>query len=253
MKRNAFVTVAVLCALAVGLLASCGGATTTDVVPAVSQTQFMPLPDDMHGARYCEIIPAYRNGLRVMVDVYVTTGLNDCPDEQWRAIDADALAEAYGAVYVKKNGPRYWLVNSISATGATVEGETVAFNGIEMHNVAAIEMSLPDLMAANAGDVYVERTVQRSTTYLFRAGTMVYELIAPNGDVYRMQSYAQIVDSDLALAELETLGERLDLPEGWQFQARTLDEPVEMVADGVAYVIQDELENSYQKVTGPTN
>jgi hypothetical protein len=37
---------------------------------------------------------------------------------------------------------------------------------------------------------------------------MVYELINPEGDVYRMQSYAQDVDPTLTIDDLETLGDQ---------------------------------------------
>jgi hypothetical protein len=77
---------------------------------------------------------------------------------------------------------------------------------------------------------------------------MVYELVSPDGDVYRMQSYSQIVDSTLTVDELETLGERLDLPEGWSYQARVLTEDSELRADGLTYIVNDEFGSTYQKV-----
>jgi hypothetical protein len=45
---------------------------------------------------------------------------------------------------------------------------------------------------------------------------------------------------------LPTLGERLDLPDGWTFRSRVLDD--ELVVDTtatIATIIQDELENTY--------
>jgi hypothetical protein len=77
---------------------------------------------------------------------------------------------------------------------------------------------------------------------------MVYELTSPKGDVYRMQSYSQIVDQTLTIEDLETLGDRLDLPEGWSYQARVLTADSALVVEGVTYVINDEFLNTYQKV-----
>lgn len=77
---------------------------------------------------------------------------------------------------------------------------------------------------------------------------MVYELTAPNGDVYRMQSYAQIADPNLTIADLETLDTRLNLPQGWTYQALVLTEDSELKANGLVYVINDNPYNSYQKV-----
>lgn len=90
--------------------------------------------------------------------------------------------------------------------------------------------------------------VQRTTTYLYKAGYVVYELSLPDGDVHRMQSYSQMADPTLTIDDLETLGERLELPEGWSYQARVLSEDSELKADGLAYVINDDLFNSYQMV-----
>ena len=53
-------------------------------------------------------------------------------------------------------------------------------------------------------------------------GRLVYELVAPGGDVYVMQAYAQILDPNLTIGKLRTLGRRLDLPAGWRYRARRL-------------------------------
>ncbi|MFM7224394.1 MAG: hypothetical protein ACKO1Y_03010, partial [Actinomycetota bacterium] len=63
---------------------------------------------------------------------------------------------------------------------------------------------------------------------------------------YVMQAYCIGVDPPLTQADLPTLGERLDLPAGWTYRTRVLEE--ELVIDttaSVATVLQDELENSY--------
>ena len=39
------------------------------------------------------------------------------------------------------------------------------------------------------------------------------------------------------------------LPDGWAYQARVLTEDSELKVDGLAYLINDNLYNSYQKVT----
>ena len=45
-----------------------------------------------------------------------------------------------------------------------------------------------------------------------------------------MQSMAQFVDESLTLDDLPTLGSRLELPEGWAYQARTLDADLVLIA-----------------------
>ena len=86
--------------------------------------------------------------------------------------------------------------------------------------------------------------------FLFRSGEVVYELVSDTGAVYRMQSDAQIVDPDLKQADLAGLGERLQLPPGWRYRSRRLGQDSPLRAEGQAEVLQDDLQNSYQKL-GP--
>ncbi len=67
-----------------------------------------------------------------------------------------------------------------------------------------------------------------------------------------MQSYAQIADPSLSISDLENLGSRLELPKGWSYRTRVLTEDSRLRANGVAYVINDNLYDSYQKVTEQT-
>ncbi len=149
-------------------------------------------------------------------------------------MDAEALKEKYGAVVVKVNGPRYWVMNSITGSGATVAGKVVDFGGIEMTQRAVLETKI---WQGTVGDkFYTPNEIHRTTVYIYLKGNMVYELTSPEGDVYRMQSYAQIADPSLTIADLENLGSRLDLPDGWTYQARVLTEDSELKIDGLAYI-----------------
>ncbi len=62
-----------------------------------------------------------------------------------------------------------------------------------------------------------------------------------------MQSSAQIADPKLSLDDLPRLGERLQLPAGWKYQTRALDRDYALTAEGMAYVINDDLYNPYQR------
>ena len=63
-----------------------------------------------------------------------------------------------------------------------------------------------------------------------------------------MQSYAQIVDPKLSYDQLPGLGSRLKLPTGWKYLPVTLDADLKMHAAGEAYIVQDDLQNTYQRV-----
>jgi hypothetical protein len=94
---------------------------------------------------------------------------------------------------------------------------------------------------------YTEHTIERTTSYVFSAGKQVYALVAPDGTVYVMQSYAQIVDPTLTEASLATLASRLKLPKQWHYRVCTLDQDYIMQATGEVHVIQDDFENTYQR------
>jgi hypothetical protein len=64
-----------------------------------------------------------------------------------------------------------------------------------------------------------------------------------------MQAYPQIKDRTLTATDLAGLGTKSTPPAGWTYSARTLTEPLDVVSsDGVATVIQVELQNTYQRV-----
>ncbi len=64
-----------------------------------------------------------------------------------------------------------------------------------------------------------------------------------------MQSFSQQVDAGLTEADLATLGDRLNLPDGWRYEARTLDADLVIdFGDQPARVLQDELQNSYSQI-----
>lgn len=194
----------------------------------------------LRGVRYCEVIAVANNGA-FRADVYGTQGLSDCPLSQWEALDPDSIQEELGALAILMNGPRFWLIDR--ATAFSEIGESRFFGQLEMRLLATVALSPGDLSESP----YQERSVVRDTKFGFVAGSEVYELIAQSGKVYVMQSYAHIIDDTLNESDLPTLGETLQLPEGWTYRARVVEEDYVVVdQDGIATVVQDELQNTYQ-------
>lgn len=203
-------------------------------------------PESTRGARYCEILMAENTGTTLEVDVWGTQGLNQCPAESWDVLDADSIKTANDAFLVSMNGPRYNLMDEVTFTSFpdTVERQ---FGDLEMRLLAEIQV---DISGASGGiNPYTPGIVGRSTEITYWAGSEVYELISPDSAVYVMQSYAQIVDENLIEADLPGLGSRLELPDGWTYNVRILEEPLMLSNILDAVVLQDELENSYQRHT----
>ncbi len=241
MKKLFLVAIPLL--LAVGIMAVAQG---NPSIPAVTQTQFLAPRADWRNLRYCEVIPVFRVWFTLPVEVYNTIGLNDCPSDVWAKLEAEQLAKQFNAQVVKLNGPRYWVLNKLIGSGATADGKIVDFGGIQMKLVAKLETNI---WQGSVGDLfYTENQVKRNTVFTYNAGNMVYELISPRQEIYRMQSYSQIKDNKLSIDDLEQLGQRLNLPSGWTYQVRVLKNISELKADSLAFVINDDFYNSYQKV-----
>jgi hypothetical protein len=196
----------------------------------------------LHDARYCEILVLKGTPPAAKVTVWNTIGLNKCPAAKWRAFDAAALAKELGATFVVLNGPRHFLMDSAAAATGGVR----SFHGMRMRKVATIPIrSAAELVQTP----YADRTISRTNTWRWRKGRTVFELVAPGGDTYVMQSYAQIKDPKLRIGKLAALAGRLNLPPGWRYRARKLRHALVLSAKGKATVLQDELQNTYQLAT----
>ena len=136
-------------------------------------------------------------------------------------------------------------MDEIQAAGTTVNSEKESFGGIEMNLRATIRLSL--LKQFLGSKQYSPNEVTRTTNFIYRAGSAVYELTSPGGDVYVMQSYSQIMNPTLSMKDLPVLSEQLKLPAGWTYRSRVLDQDLSLIANSIAYVLQDNLFNSYQR------
>ena len=199
------------------------------------------LIDNMRGVRYGEVLAMFLRDNGLEAEVYGTQMLNDCPQEQWQTLDADAIAKDMGAVFAKLNGPRHWLLDGLGTKVAVVEPVFRNFNGITMRRIAVVNLG-----ADYAPGSYVERKINRGAVFFWDAGKKVYELVNPDGLAYVMQARCIGVDPTISEESLDTLGDKLSMPAGWSYRVRVLSE--ELVVDTTAHVatvLQDEFENSY--------
>ena len=218
----------------------------TSVVPGVSLA-----PDavarterSMRGQRYCEVLLVDVVDGAGVAEVFNTWPLNDCPEGEWRALDAGAIAAANGTSIALLNGPRYWLMNSIDKADRS-QMTTETFGDLEMIRQATVDIG----PVASAAVPYQPRPVDRRAAFVFDAGETVFELTAPDGRRFVMQTWSQMVDPALAEADLAGLGGRLQLPPGWSFGSRVLEADLVLDTTGeTAQVLQDDLRNSYSLV-----
>ena len=222
-------------------------AATTSPNPLVSVRK----SDHMFNKRYCEYLFVRLEESKLVGDVWNTFGLNKCPADQWKASDASALkALVPGTLAVKLNGPRYWLIDHASITWdrriQPLTGTVRSFFGLKMRMLTTVDVPVVNGVPGIAP--YVETIVNRRTDFSFSRRNPVYQLVSPEGDVYAMQAYSQIVDPKLTRRKLGGLGSKLELPDGWKFRTRHLKRDLTLKTDGKTTVLQDELQNTYQLV-----
>jgi len=216
-------------------------------VSSTSTSSTTVVAQNLVGKRYCEVLLVHPTSTDLTATVYNTYPLNSCPESQWAAMDAKAIAAANGVPLAELNGPRYWLMNSITKerSGAEV---IKTFGGIAMIDEATVVLGTS---VAAALVPFTPKTVSRQASFSYAAGRQVYELVEPDGTTWIMQTYSQIIDPTLSQGDLPGLASRLTLPSGWTYRVRTLTKPlVVATANRPAEVLQDNLENSYSKETG---
>jgi hypothetical protein len=199
---------------------------------------------NLSGKRYGEVLLVTPGEVGPQAAVYNTFGLNDCPAELWSALDAQAIATDNGAATVLLDGPRYWLMNEIEKP---TQGPRIIknFGGIDM------VLESQTLLSAMNPAPYTANQVHRHSVSTFEAGEEVYELCDPALRRWVMQTWSQMVDPNLSRSDLPGLGERLDLPNGWTYQSRTLTSPLRIdTTTHAAQVLQDDLTNSYSLLAG---
>ena len=207
----------------------------------MSDSRPQRLIDGMRGVRYGEVLAVYLRDSGFEAEVYGTQMLNDCPQELWETLNAEDIAKEMGAMFVKLNGPRYWMLDGLGSKVAVVEPVFKDFNGILMRRIATVPLGNDP----SAGP-YVPRNVNRGAVFFFDAGKSVYELVDPDGRAFVLQARCVGVDAQITEESLPTLGAQLSLPAGWSYRSRVLDN--ELVIDTtatLATVVQDEFENSY--------
>lgn len=206
----------------------------------ISGPSFGGEQSNMRGKRYCELIIAKTTN---DIAVYNTFGLNDCPDTIWKQIQVNQIQHETGALFVRLNGPRYWVIDGFK-NSALLDPTVKTFNGLEMRKAGEVLIKGNNFYLVNTP--YYEREIKRHTTWIFEAGKPVYELVDSKGHVYVMQSYSteHYPQTEQTLA---SLAKQLKLPPGWHFKTGILPKTVMLEAEGDrARVLRDNLLNTYQ-------
>jgi hypothetical protein len=210
--------------------------------PVCGQPSSLP---DLRDQRYCEILlGAHGSYFPHELTVYNTIGLNDCPQPLWSRLTAARVKAESRAHVVRLNGPRHWTLDAF--VGSELLNPAVrSFDGLAMREAGVLHLGFRDFLSHRP---YVEHTIARKSSELFKTGLPVFQLLDPDGEVFFMQSYSLQVDPRQTMESLPTLRQKLRLPRGWSFRVVTLKRDYRLeAAGGQATVLQDELLNTYQK------
>ena len=191
--------------------------------------------ESTRGLRYAELAivgPEF-------VSFYNSIGLSEAPPELWDALDADATAKKLDVSMVIKNGPHWWASDRLTLEFGV---DVLEVGGIGFRFASNISVEILKAGGLAAGKYYDPVEAAKRGTLVYAAGKPVYELAAPDGATYVMQSSNTEIDG------FETLGERLTLPDGWGYRARTLDDDLTYVMDGKVPTVMDDLRNVYNLV-----
>lgn len=213
--------------------------------------------DNIRGTRYTEMIVVYGNALKkdFTAGVYNTVGLNGAnpkgggdstPQEILDNIDLDLVKKNHNGLSIVKNGPRLWAIDYLGVKA----GKKRNFQGLEAHWV--MWFPIPPAMVKGVHEAYVPMHALRDTSMGIRKGSRAFILDDPEGNSWCMKSASLIKDPDQKFEDLKDLGSRLKLPEGWSFRAPILEKDLVYLTDnGKTMILQDEIDNTYDRVGGP--
>ena len=200
------------------------------------------LRDSRHG----EILLINREKDQLKVAVYSTAGLNECPEGQWRSLDPHRLAKDLDVLDVRLDGPRFWAVDELALYDA---GETLRLDGLDARLVGETFFP-PDTDFAEHLIPYRDVVIGRKTEWVLSKGRPLSKLVSPEGVPYYMVAYSHAIDDSLSSCSLTTLGNRLQLPEGWRYRVGSpVSDLVLRPVAGEAHVIRDEFANTYLRGT----
>ncbi len=251
---------------------------------------FSQLPDDCAGAeqrkfaalrgyRYLEVDLFALDALKKIpyVSIYDTTGQNGGDDTRNSApeplvdkLDPTRIAKEYHALRVAITPPLVWTIDwLVDRVGAarSFDGLDAAWMGNRQASASELAGRRPASAPAAprrgakapAGkgvskpepEGYRPGTIARTTIKGFKKGSQVYLLDDPKGRTWVLVSYADKARPEMTLNKLDTLGDVLDLPEGWKFRAARISNELVLEPKGgsVGRMLDDK--GDIYNLTGP--
>lgn len=197
--------------------------------------------ENTRGKIYFELFTAYRIFREIKAGIYNTIKRIPVPVNEWENLDTDKIKKELGAAAIIKNGPRFWVMDELRGY---CTGESRVFEGYTYDLVATLSRRSSEI---SKRENYKEQTINRYTDFIFFKDRKIYELITDKNVVYTLQAASKEIIKDQKPEDLDSLQEKLKLPDGWTFRVRVPADDVIFKIRGEAHVIQDEFRNTYQR------
>ena len=218
--------------------------TLSALTPAFSDSEIHLT--NLLNSRYCEFVVVAGNSIKLTALVFSSIGLNDCPKAAFESVDAEGLARRFRARKVVPIVPRRLLIDELTLINPE---PPLSFDAFELRKVSTFE---PTSLLISRGKwlPYNEITLKRKSRTLWPKLKPILILMSPSGERYLMHSYSLSTNLTPSLADLQSLGESLKLPKKWEYRVETPDSPIIQENESEPVIIQDELGNRYQKISG---
>lgn len=104
------------------------------------------------------------------------------------------------------------MMDEIMAAKSSANDIRKSFGSMGMDQRAVVKLTL--IQQLFGGGRYKPNESSRTTNFIYKTGSAVYELTARTNEVYVMQSYSKIVKPKLSIDELPKFGKILKLLSG---------------------------------------
>ena len=199
--------------------------------------------DGVRDARYCEIIPVVRHGC-IPSPPSTTRSASTIVRRRCGTRSVKRRCEALRRLMVVLNGPRHFVMDAIGGSRRHRRGRDHRCRRAWPHRAGDDQGRLAGMRTKP----YRERTVDRETRSSLGPASRCSCWCGRTARVTPCSPTRRSVDKSLSYADLPALGSRLKLPAGWRYDTMTPDADLILGAKGKATIVQDDLDNTYQKL-----
>jgi len=214
----------------------------------------------------CSVYVFIRSFLKVQIMHLSTFKVSSCPAPEFGQITSASVKAQLQTItpisLVAMYGPYYQLMDE---NNSVIENQSIAVGNLNFTQVMYAELTAFDLIAdfkstwrwSNGASAYNPIRTRKNMQFVWYKGSTIYTLTSPDGVRYVMVYFSppdidQFTDEQTVLDKLAGLGDALNMPAGWKYQAEVLTTTLRMsqiVAEGRAGdSLMDELDNVYVRI-----